>query len=156
MSNSPALGDWLARLGEILGMQGLALDAHGSCAFTIDDSVDIVIEASAGDDMLYLYAPMLRLGPNEPESLYEDLLKRNYPGRESGGAVFAINQRDAQIVLCLSCPLDMLDETGFFVLMKDFIETATHWWEHFNAPGLAHDESTEGPPPPGIDPRLLV
>ena len=154
MSATPSVSDWLRTLGEITGMKGLALNPQGVCAFTVDDTFDVVVEAPERDAMLYLYAPLLRLDQDHPEALYEQLLKLNYLGRQTRGAVFAINQRDRNIVLSVARPLSMLDEPRFFALMEDFLETAQHWWQHFNAPATA--DAPQEAPPRDIDLRFRV
>ncbi len=144
---------WLQALGKATGLAHLALNEKGVCAFKFDDSVDIVIEVPPEGDTLYLYAAIMR-DIKADLAVYEQLLRLNYLGRETGGATFALNQRDASLILCLIRPLNLLDSARFFTLLQTFMEAAKKWRLHFDS--FIASDAKDSEENPAIDPRSYV
>jgi hypothetical protein len=150
---------WLQALGDTIGVP-LTLNEQGLCAFNYDGMLDLVIEVTVAATLLFLYTPIISSRHTENnEALYEQLLKLNYPGRQTPAAAFALNRRSGEIVLCLVRPLSQLDQPGFFALIQDFLESARHGWMVLHGPALDDSDATavEGAVPHElIDTRFRV
>ena len=139
------VGALLRHLGQKAGVE-LDLDSEGVCAVTYGETVTCVIEVPAHADTLYLSSTMLSL-PHLDESrlasLFRRLLALDFLALDTGGAIFALDERNREIVLWYSSPVERLDAVAFENVFGAFLETAVAW--SAKLPGFLMAEGEHGP-----------
>ncbi|MBL0420132.1 type III secretion system chaperone [Ramlibacter sp. AW1] len=118
---------WLRSLGAKTGLT-LQLDDSGLCAVGHDCGLDCAIEVPDGHGMVYLRVPVLPWpSGGQPHVLAEHCLEASFLGMQTGGACFAVDRQDAELVLWTSRPLTALDENSFLAWVLALLETAAEW-----------------------------
>lgn len=132
---------WLGSLGRRAGL-ALTLDAEGVCAIGHASQLDCAIEVPDGAGTVYLRVPLMpwREGREHPQ-LAAWCLSEHFLGLATGGASFAIDRAEGELVLWLARPLAALDEQAFAAMVVGFLDNAAACRERLEAacrePGAA-------------------
>lgn len=114
---------WLAALGRRAGL-ALKLDADGVCAIGHASQLDCALEVPDGAGTVYLRVPLMPWRDGEHPHLAAWCLSEHFLGLATGGASFAIDRDEGELVLWLSRPLAALDEQAFAALVVGFLDQA--------------------------------
>jgi len=118
---------WLNNISQAYNLHPLALNAAGVCALRYGQRVECVIECPGDGQVVYFYAPMMKIPAEQAEKFYRVCLKANLFCLETHGATFAIDEKNQQIVLCYPQPTVLLDEQLFRNVLSNFLEIAAQW-----------------------------
>jgi len=135
---------WLKALGLRTGLS-LQLDADGVCAVGHTSRIDCALEVPEGCGIVYLRAPLIRW-ESGATGLAERCLSEHFLGMRTGGASFAIDRSEGELVLWQSRHLATLEEQSFALLIVDFLEMAAHWKEELEV-SRRHEQSLNTTPP---------
>lgn len=143
LSGSPdhrLVNAWLASMGRRAGLS-LQLDDEGLCAIGHTSQLDCAIEVPDGAGTVFLRAPLMPWRDGEYPQLAAWCLSEHFLGLATGGASFAIDRAEGELVLWLSRPLAALDESSFAALVLGFLDNAAECRERLDAacraPGAA-------------------
>ena len=117
----------VARLGEELGIAGLALDAGGSCILSIDEGAMIV--SLAHDPAAGAVDLMTRLDEVAPAggALLGRLLRANFAWHATAGATFAVEPMSATLVLQRRVTSAQDEADGLRGAVERLVATAEAW-----------------------------
>ncbi|EXJ15660.1 type III secretion system chaperone [Imhoffiella purpurea] len=112
-------------LSDRLGLPDLAANREGMIRLAFAGDVEVDIEPEADGDALHIYT---RLGPQteDPEVLAR-LLAANLFGRETGGAVIALDDFLKELLLARTFALGTLDADAFLAALEEFVNYAELW-----------------------------
>jgi len=129
MSNTTparAIVDAWLRQPDIARNVDLCLDEDGVCVIGHASGIDCVVEVPLDQPTLYLSAPLLPLAALD-DGLLRACMSAHLLGRATGGATFAIDLDDDQLVLWRANPIAALDGPGFVAGLVEFFTLASQW-----------------------------
>lgn len=124
---NPPLADWLAALGQDLGLGSLPLAATGACAIELASGLRLGLEPSRGGDALLLHAELGPLPRDETTllAMCADLLARNDQMLDEGPGSFAVDPRRDSVFLWASTAREgVRDAAGLLALLEAFAARA--------------------------------
>lgn len=137
--------DFLAELGQKMGLPQLGLDEDNCCRLVFDETIPVDFEYVESDKVLHLSSAVAPLPIQNKERFYEKLLRANLFGVETGGASFALNAVDSDIILFRSCDIENLDFTDACLILENFIQAAEAWKEKLHDESLIREPSDDKP-----------
>jgi hypothetical protein len=135
--------DLLKQLSAAAG-QSFELDDSGMCVLSYKQQT-LVLYARKEAPSLWLYAPVLKLRPDSAAP-YEKLLQLNFVDGDLGGASFAIDAPNDEVVLGIQTPCKDLDYPSFEALVENLILSGIQWSDT-----LSNDETKPKPKDEGDD-----
>lgn len=139
---------WLRRLGQGANLS-LELNEEGVCGVGHVNGIDCAIEVPGEGGTVYLRAPLAPWPPVQATQVCERFLTASFFGMGTGGASFAIDPRDCELILWQAIPLATLDEASFGEWLLGFIRMAAHWRDQVRSDELLppaelrmHDDGT--------------
>lgn len=127
--------DVIQAIAIAMNVPGLHLNEHGCARLRIDDSIDLNFEASDGSHLLHVYSTLGPVPTHKRERCFEQLLRANLFGADTGGATLAVDAEFNEVVLCSD--IGNHGWTGELIMsrLSRFIEAALAWQERFAALG---------------------
>lgn len=124
------LADALAELGSFLGLGTLAFNEHGLCRVRFDDRLTVDFEADADERTLHLVGS-LGVAPRgeQSEPILESLLHANFIGCGTGGAYFAIDLANGELLFTKSLPAHRLSFSALVAGVESFVNFYQGWSE---------------------------
>lgn len=119
------VNSWLADLSHQIGVP-LVLNEEKVCAIGHVSGLDCIVEAPEAQGLILLRAALMPWPPQTPISA-EQLLTDCFLGLKTGGAAFAIDAEERELVMWMSRRLAALDADSFMVLIAEFLDHATNW-----------------------------
>lgn len=138
-----SLQNFLSELGSQMGLPSLKLDAQGLARLVFDGRIVIDIEDDADARCVHLYSVLGSLPAEGREALYEQLLGANLFGTGTGGAVFAVDTLQNEIVLSRTLSTDRLDFTAFSQALESLVNQVESWTGRLNAPAAEARETSD-------------
>lgn len=129
------------------GLSELAANQDGMIRLAFAGDVDVDIEPEAELDALHIYSA---LGPqtDDPDVLTR-LLAANLFGKDTGGAVIALDDFLKQILLVRTFALSTLDVDAFLAALEEFVNHAELWRNRLTSGDLTSYPTRE----PATEPR---
>jgi len=143
----------LVELGRRLGVESLGLDEHGVCRLVFDKKLVVDLEPTDDRKHLHVTAVVGVVPPDAGPQFFRKLLAASFVGQETGGAAFAVDELNGEIVLWQRVALDALDIVGFTQDLDEFVNRLDLWigrLESADAADAANGPRTEGLIPPGV------
>jgi hypothetical protein len=140
-----AMHEVLADFGKQIGMADLAFDEGGHCVLAIDTTI-VNMEYDEQSEFLLVYALIGRPAGNLGAT-YEAILRANFPGMGSNGAIFSLRPDDGGVVLSRPISTAALDPVGFGEVLESFVATAEDWTGRLQELGTAAAPNHAAPPP---------
>ena len=146
--------DLIAQLAQETKLFDLKLDENGCARLVFDQSINIDIEHVQDENQLVLYAvlELPQTGDNR-SAVLEKLLKANYFGRGTGGAVFSLDPWKNDILLTKTLDLNHCDWVEFSNALDSLVNAVEHWQAELTA--APTQPAGFSPVASGIDPLLL-
>jgi len=119
----------LEKLGQDIGLPGLALDDTQLCTLRFDGQDIIVIEVPQPGNRAYIYSMLFTIPEHGKEAFYERLLEANLFGKETGGASFSCNVKTREVFLTRSLDLEELSYDAFKVALEELLQCIEYWRE---------------------------
>jgi Tir chaperone protein (CesT) family len=123
MENFTQLSAWLAAFGKHAGTT-LRLADNGVCALTVGGGLVCTVELPQDASLVTFHADVASLRGQVREPILTRALTLNLYTRETAGATLALDAARDAMVLCLTRPMDGLDEVRFSSTLATFIATA--------------------------------
>jgi hypothetical protein len=117
------INDALRQFSTFIGSPPLALDEHGVCAFTYEQTMEVVLELPPGSSNLYLHATVMPAPTRDQTAFYERLLHWNAYCLRTRGATLALDPDEAHVLLCYLCPVDVIDQALLGNILTNFVAT---------------------------------
>lgn len=114
----------LSDLGRIIGIPGLALDAHGCCQLLFDGDRTIAMRPALAQ-CRWLLSCTLRKMPLQPKMM-PLLLRANYMGAGFSGGWVGMDEQDL-CVLHLPIPLEQISGEGLLSAVEALLEHCDRW-----------------------------
>ena len=108
METRKLVGGWVHTLGEVVKTP-LTLQDDGVCAIGYGQGRVCAIEVPEDDGPIVIHAPLLALAGRSRESIYAKALALNLYGSGTAGCTIALDERNDQLVLCVSRTAASLD-----------------------------------------------
>lgn len=129
MHHVEIVNNLLKELGTSIGVEALALNEKGICAFRYQSYFDFIIEAPEGSNTVFFYSPLLQVSECDSEGLFLKVLKLNFLCLETNGATFAYDTHTGCIILCYRYSIEYLDTFLFQNVVGNFLNVAEKWWK---------------------------
>ncbi|NEX17294.1 MAG: hypothetical protein C1943_11830 [Halochromatium sp.] len=112
-------------LASRFGLSELAANQDGMIRLAFEGGIDVDIEPETEHDALHIYTT---LGPqSEDPAVLSRLLAANLFGKETGGAVIALDDFLKECLLARTFALSTLDPDAFLAALEDFVNYAELW-----------------------------
>jgi len=121
------VNSWLGDLAHQIDTP-LMLNEYNVCAIGHVSGIDCIIEAPATHGLVLLRAALLPW-PRPEAQAAERFLELHFLGLKTGGASFAIDAEERELVLWMSRRLAALDSNSFSSMVAEFLEQAA-WWKN--------------------------
>jgi hypothetical protein len=141
------INDALRHFSAFIGAPPLALDEHGVCAFTYEQTLEIVLELPPGSPQLYLYAPVMPAPTSNQLAVYERLLHLNAYCARTRSATLALDPAQPRVLLCYLHPVADLDQTTLNNLLTNFIDTLKTLIAELADTAAGHPDPRQDQPP---------
>lgn len=105
---------------------GIRPEEDGSVCLAVDDFAVAFREIADGRELL-MWSPLAERPPEIADSLNELLLRANFLGALTGGAVLSLSEGGERICLHRRLALAGLDAEAFREAFEDFVEAAIVW-----------------------------
>lgn len=105
---------------------GIRPEEDGSVCLAVDDFAVAFREIADGRELL-MWSPLAERPPEIADSLNELLLRANFLGALTGGAVLSLSEGGERICLHRRLALAGLDAEAFREAFEDFVEAAIAW-----------------------------
>lgn len=142
-----AIREVLADFGKQIGMADLALDEGGHCVLAIDSTI-VNLEYDEQAEFLLIYA-LIGRPAGDVAATHEAILRANFPGMGSNGAIFSLRPNDGGVVLSRPLSTASLDPVSFGEVLESFVATAEDWAARLPGLGAAAVPEHVIPPPFG-------
>ena len=136
MQATEQINHYLRHLATLLELP-LELDEFGVCAVEDSEGMRWVVEVPGDFDTVVLLAPIMDLAVEEPAWFFRRLLSSHLNLRQLQGAYFAVDERKARLLLCISRTVSSLTPEMFESLFFNFMElsldvtsSVQEWHEH--------------------------
>ena len=136
-ANVETVNGFLSELGGKIGIQNLSLSDQGTCSFSFEDEIGLVIEAQSHSDEVHLYGELMTVPASGSEDVLLQLLQANLDLRQTQGATFALDSQKNTIVLYFDTQLDGLDQTQFEAVIENFLDVCAAWHQKLTAANAA-------------------
>lgn len=121
----------LNRLGQEIGLPGLALDDMHLCTLRFDNKDIVVVEVPPHAKQVYLYSMLFTIPKTDKADFYERLLEANLFGKETGMASFSCNPKTGEVFLTRSLTLARLDYEHFALALEELLQCIEYWREQY-------------------------
>lgn len=146
--------DLLSSYGQLVGLHGLAFDAHGCARLKFSEDVAVNLEADPAGECVHLYSVLGPVPSNERERLYRELLEGNLFGTRTRGATLAIDKVQEEVILCRRLELATADADALKQVLEEFVSASEHWQEAFDSGDLVYVDTSRDALPEPMDWRL--
>lgn len=145
--------DVIQSIATAMGVPELHLDEHGCARLRIDDAIDLNFEASDCSHLLHVYCTLGPVPTADRERCFEQLLKANLFGADTGGATLAIDAERNEIVLCMDIGNHGWTAELILSRVERFVDAALGWQARFSERQAIEAGSSslspQAPPGPG-------
>lgn len=117
----------LKRLGKVLDLSSLSLDANNHCLILFDDKIVLNLELSETEEALIIYSYISVVPFSGKELVLEILLEANYFWKISNGATFAIDKQTQTLVLQQKFSLPLSHPDSFEDALAIFVDVVEAW-----------------------------
>lgn len=144
----------LQYVSQALGLETLELNEHGVLSLRFNGTIDLHVEPDPDGVHCHVYSPLCRV-PEQAEprlALFEAVLSGNCFGRGSGGAAFAYDEHNREILLCRQIVLATTDPQQLQNWMRDMLVVMETWQQRLpEILGQAAGSELESGPSAEID-----
>ena len=131
----------LSRLGDVLGLGSLALDADGLCLLALDGGALLIkIGYQPRGDSINLMIALDKVAPTPAQM--SDLLSANFGWAHADVGVFALEPGTGALVLQRRCSDDAL-QAGLYPIIEAMANTAERWRDRLLT-GASQAAETQG------------
>lgn len=120
-SNAMLVDALFRHLSNELG-ESVSLGTTGACTLEFDGDVSVTIEVPEGSEVLHVYSNIDRCPTDRRSEFIEEALSLNLFGTQTGGAALALDQASNNVILCLSQPIELLDEHRLVAIVAGFVD----------------------------------
>lgn len=121
------LDDLLTKIGDRMGLSGLAWDEGGECTLLFDDRIGVNLSMDAGSEALVMYGIVGQVAPSERASIYPLLLNANLFWKDTAGATLGTDVATGTVVLAQSTPLAGLSVDATVKRLELFVSLVASW-----------------------------
>ncbi|WP_461833103.1 type III secretion system chaperone [Desulfothermus sp.] len=121
------LKDLLKQLGQEMGLGTLEMDEDNTCRLVFDDIINVDLEVTDDNKILWIYSVIGVLPVDNREKFYERLLSANLFGKETGDAAFAVDTNTKEVLLITKVNLEKIDFQDFINLLELFVDRTEFW-----------------------------
>lgn len=118
--------DLISNVGLEFGLD-LSLNEDGVASLIVDDKFEIEFEYVEDLECLFISSALGTLEGNGNEGIYKELLKANLYGKDTGGAVFAVDERTNEVMLFFNVMVDKTNYESFRDEMERYLNTIIDW-----------------------------
>jgi hypothetical protein len=122
----------LQRLGKVLDLSALALDANNHCLILFDDKIVLNLEVCEEDETLVIYSYISVVPFAGKELVLEILLEANFFWKISNGATFAIDKQTQTLVLQQKFPIPLPNPNSFEDNLAVFVDVVEAWMKRID------------------------
>lgn len=123
--------DVIQSIATAMNVPELRLDEHGCARLRIDGAIDLNFEASACSHLLHVYCTLGPVPTSQRERTFEQLLKANLFGADTGGATLAIDAEFDEVVLCTDIGNHGWTSELIMARLERFMDAAQTWQSRF-------------------------
>lgn len=122
----------LNRFGQRYKLERLGFDERGRCALLVDQDVEMFLQKIGEGEIVYMYAPVMKVPKEGKRWVLSTLLKANLFGKGTRGASFAINKETHEIYFHRIMVMKKVSYELFMDCFQDAIEQVRYWRERIN------------------------
>jgi len=142
------VNEFLAELGQTVGLPELRLDEDGYCCLSFD-ALETHLQHDGDRDALVVFARLGALAEEVASEAYELLLSANLFWAGTNGATLSVEPADRLVYLAASTPLAGLEYPDFEAWLGGFVAAADRWTENVAKLNSGEEAApTESPMPP--------
>lgn len=142
-------------IGEEFGVS-LGLNENLVASLIIDEKFDVEFEYVEDIDTLYVSSPLARLTGSNKESIYKALLDANLYGKDTGGSVFALDDRTDEIILFFNVEAAKIEYEKFRDMLERYLNVRTQWITNFERIVEEHREKRNDGEGQGFDLNFAI
>ena len=105
----------------------LELNEDSVASLIVDDRFEIEFEYVEDGDNLFVTYALGKLAGKGNEGIYKALLDANLYGKETGGSIFAIDERSNEVILFFQVKAGETNYEQFRPLMERYLNTLIDW-----------------------------
>ena len=140
------LNDLLKEFGQQSGLGNLALDENNACRLIFDDKLNVDVEMLPDGERFFIHAFVCAAPDKDDGKLLSELLAANLFGHATGGAVFALDKNQGDILLFKAFETEQTDYQAFSSGLEAFLNSLEYWIDKIASGELGDAEPTEGEP----------
>jgi len=116
-------------LGQLIGLDTLALNASGACCLVFDSKIYVEIEHDVETDWVVFTSNLGQPKTGEKEPLYRRLLQNNYFWKELEGVTMALHGVNGDVFQICVRAASAIDFPEFQNVLEKFVDLAEKWME---------------------------
>ncbi|MDY0221478.1 MAG: type III secretion system chaperone [Desulfobacterium sp.] len=124
--------DLITNIGLEFGLK-LELNEDSVASLIVDDRFEIEFEYVEDGDSLFVSYALGKLEGSGNEKIYKTLLDANLYGKETGGAIFALDNRTNEVILFFKVKAGETDYELFRSMMERYLNTLIDWSTRYEA-----------------------
>jgi hypothetical protein len=132
----------LSSYGQLVGLRGVAFDAHGCARLKFSEDAAVNLEADPAGECIHLYAVLGPVPSTSRERLYRELLEGNLFGTRTRGGALAIDKVQEEVILCRRVDLARADASALKQMLDEFVSATQHWQDAFDSGDLTVEQTT--------------
>lgn len=134
----------LQYLAKSLGHESFELNENGVLSLQFGDDLLLHLEPDPDEVRFHLYSTLCRLPATEAEgaALFSALLKANCFGRGTGGAFFAVDEAQSEVLLSRVFTTARTEPDDLFSALQDMVSHMDIWRKRLPELGAGELEST--------------
>lgn len=118
-------------IGQEFGLT-LKLNEHHVASLVIDEKFEVEFEFAETINALFVSSSLGRLQPGDTEGLCKALLQANLYGKDTGGAIFSIDERTDEVILFFKVEPEKTAYEDFRAMMERYLNTRSQWIATFD------------------------
>ena len=119
----------LKELATEAGVPEASFNDHGVCRIVFDEKLELDFEWLPAEGLLFLHAPVMSFTGRPEGSVCQALLEANLFGRDTGGAVLALDAVHNEVILCERLVPELMDSAYFRSRVESFLNVLERWQE---------------------------
>ena len=131
----------VSAVGNEFGVK-LALNENQVASLVIDDKFDLEFEYVDDMDTLFVSSPLGKLTGSGNGPIFKALLDANLYGKDTGGSVFAIDERTDEIILFFKTNVAKIEYDEFKDILERYLNIRMEWITTFER--IVNESSNTG------------
>ena len=124
--------DLITNIGLEFGLK-LALNENSVASLIVDDRFEIEFEYVEDGDSLFGSYVLGKFEGDGNEKIYKALLDANLYGKDTGGGIFALDNRANEVILFFKVKASETDYEQFRSMMERYLNTLIDWSTRYEA-----------------------